>query len=125
MSEGGWRNRSQSSWGLSVCLSVYLCGGWYRWSGRVSGFQSCLAIKIQGTSRATHGSSLEISEIPLPKFLHLGGRRTNTRPWTQSRPEYNTKHRGRVSALQKPRAICLPSNPVGWQRKAQPRRLIC
>lgn len=29
---------------------------------------------------------------PASKFLHLGGRRTNMRPWAQSRPEYNTKH---------------------------------
>ena len=76
--EGGgvWRNRSRSSWGLSlsVCLSLSLrvCV-----EGQQAGYGfpiSCLAIKIQGTSRATRGSSLEIHKRdPASKFIHLDG----------------------------------------------------
>jgi len=73
---GVWRNRSRSSWGLSlsVCLSLSLrvCV-----EGQQAGYGfpiSCLAIKIQGTSRATHGSSLEIHKRdPASKFIHLDG----------------------------------------------------
>lgn len=65
--------RGGGSGGIEVevhgaCRSLSACV----WRGAtglrlVTGFQPCLAIKIQGTSRATHGSSLEISAIPLPR----------------------------------------------------------
>ena len=84
-----WRNRSRSSWGLSLSACV--------WRGsRVTvgyGFPTLPGNQdprdIKGDSRVVARDKRD----PASKFLHLGGRRTDTRPRAQSRPEYNTKHR--------------------------------